>query len=159
LPGTTIALYKKEADGSYTLEDTKVTDELGTVTFTDLTQEDEYIAVEVSVPDNAAYAYLEPIEDDKVYLNEKYPDGAPNKLLEDEIGQFYYVTKESNTDPANPVDPKPATMTNVENWAQLQIHKWEYPGNDDTEEARPIDHAEFTLYQQIVEGNETTLTF
>ncbi len=158
LPGTTIALYKKEADGSYTLEDTKVTDELGTVTFTDLTQEDEYIAVEVSVPDNAAYAYLEPIEDDKVYLNEKYPDGAPNKLLEDEIGQFYYVTKESNTDPANPVDPEPAKMTNVENWAQLQIHKFEM-ALPDREEERAVDHAEFTLYQQIVEGDEPTLTF
>ena len=158
LPGTTIALYKKEADGSYTLEDKKVTDELGTVTFTDLTQEDEYIAVEVSVPDNAAYAYLEPIDEDKVYLDELH-DTIPETLTAEEAAKVYSVTKLANNDPAKPVDPDPATMTNVENWAQLQIHKWEYPGNNETEKPRPIDHAEFTLYQQIVEGNETTLTF
>ena len=159
LPGTTIALYKKEANGSYTLVDRKVTDELGTVTFTDLTQEDEYIAVEVSVPDNAAYAYLEPIDEDKVYLDELH-DTIPETLTAEEAKQVYSVTKPANNDPANPVvDPDPATMTNVENWAQLQIHKWEYPGNNETEEPRPIDHAEFTLYQQIVEGDETTLIF
>ena len=44
-------------------------------------------------------------------------------------------------------------------WAQLKIHKWEYPANDTTKEGRPVDHAEFTLYQQIVKGDETTLTF
>lgn len=158
LPGTTIALYKKEADGSYTLEDTKVTDELGTVTFTDLTQEDEYIAVEVSVPDNAAYAYLEPIDEDKVYLDELY-DTIPDTLSAEKAAKVYFVTKPANDDPAEPVDPEPATMTNVENWAQLQIHKWEYPDNDTTKEGRPVDHAEFTLYQQIVKGDETTLTF
>ena len=158
LPGTTIALYKKKADESYTLVDTKVTDELGTVTFTDLTQEDEYIAVEVSVPDNAAYAYLEPIDEDKVYLDELY-NTIPETLSAEEAAKVYSVTKPANNDPAKPVDPDPATMTNVENWAQLLIHKWEYPGNNETEEPRPIDHAEFTLYQQIVEGDETTLTF
>lgn len=159
LPGTTIALYKELKDGSYELVDTMVTDELGTVSFTGLTQEDHYIAVEVSVPEDPAYAYLEPIQGDKKYLDELHPEGVPKTLTAEEAAQVYYVEKPANTDAQNPQGTISETMTNVENWAQLQIYKWKTEDDLDPQQEVAVDHAKFTLYQQVVEGNETELTF
>lgn len=139
LPGTTIALYKELKDGSYELVDTMVTDELGTVSFTGLTQEDHYIAVEVSVPEDPAYAYLEPIQGDKKYLDELHPEGVPKTLTAEEAAQVYYVEKPANTDAQNPQGTISETMTNVENWAQLQIYKWKTEDDLDPQQEVAVD--------------------
>ena len=113
---------QKNADGSYKWVATQTTNVDGEVNFTGLSQIEEYVAVEYSIPNVQDYAYLEPIEGDRKYLSKDYPDAAPPTLSATDLEKYYYVTKEANT--GNPLATVSKTLTNVEHWAQLNIKKW-----------------------------------
>lgn len=170
LPGVTIALYKKNADGNYDFVETKVTDDAGNVKFENLTQKDEYVAVEVSVPEGEAYQYLRP-EKGK-YLSEVYPTGIPEVLKSAEIDDYYTVTKKANTSntPDGALNEK---MVNIEHWTQLWIKKYKVVDSDfiyTEENPKPdpslenelveVNNAEFELYQQVIpDGTASKLSF
>lgn len=165
LPGAQIALYQKQKDGSYKWVATQTTNVDGEVNFTGLSQIEEYVAVEYSIPNVQDYAYLEPIEEDKEYLSKDHPDAAPPTLSAAELEKYYYVTKGANKD--IPVATVSKTLTNVEHWAQLNIKKWkqvdDYEAADPTwqeDEEYPVNNAEFDLYMQVLDDtNQTELTY
>lgn len=171
LPGVTIALYKKNTDGNYYLVETKTTNDAGDVKFENLTQKDEYVAVEVSIPDEEAYQYLRP-ENGK-YLSEDYPNEVPDKIRASVISQYYTVTKEANNDENKPQKAQTRSMVNIEHWTQLWIGKYkkinptfnyteEKPKPDPDTETTPVNvnNAEFELYQQVVsEDSGSKLSF
>ena len=168
LPGTVIALYEKTTDEngnvSYEYKDVKTTNEDGSVTFNNLEQAKEYVAIEVRVPDGEEYQYLEPKDyqsdgiHKKVYLKPDYDpksenaglNNLPQTISGNELDQYYYVTKEANNT-GKPENPSPETLVNVENWAQLQIRKFvtDNKGSED-ESQREINNAQFDLYMQVV---------
>ena len=173
LPGTVIALYEKTTDEdgnvSYEYKDVKTTNEDGSVTFNNLEQEKEYVAIEVRVPEGEEYQYLEPKDyqsdkiHKKVYLEPDYDpksenaglNNLPQTISGDDLDQYYYVTKEANTD--EPENPSPETLVNVENWAQLQIRKFVTDNKGkDNESQREINNAQFDLYMQVVDNSEIT---
>ena len=161
LPGTVIALYVKNADGNYDFVETQTTNGEGNVFFKGLTQKDEYVAIEVRVPDGEAYQYLEPEVPGKDYLDPDYQTDMdlPTTISAGELKDYYYVTKESNTSDT-PEGAQLRYMVNVENWAQLQIKKFVIDtkgANKDKE--RLINNAQFTLYMQIVDPSQTELAF
>ncbi len=170
LPGTVIALYEKTTDEdgnvSYEYKDVKTTNEDGSVTFNNLEQEKEYVAIEVRVPEGEEYQYLEPKDyqsdgkHKKVYLKPDYDpksenaglNNLPQTISGDDLDQYYYVTKEANTD--QPENPSPETLVNVENWAQLQIRKFVTDNKGkDNESQREINNAQFDLYMQVVDNS------
>lgn len=170
LPGTVIALYEKTTDEdgnvSYEYKDVKTTNEDGSVTFNNLEQEKEYVAIEVRVPEGEEYQYLEPKDyqsdkiHKKVYLEPDYDPKSEDPALNtlpptisvNNLDQYYYVTKEANTD--EPENPSPETLVNVENWAQLQIRKFVTDNKGkDNESQREINNAQFDLYMQVVDNS------
>lgn len=162
LPGTVIALYVKNAEtGNYDFVETQTTNGEGNVFFKGLTQKDEYVAIEVRVPDGEAYQYLEPEMPGKDYLNPDYQTDMdlPTTISAGELKDYYYVTKESNTSDT-PKGAQQGDLVNVENWAQLQIEKFvtDTQGSNKDKE-RPINNAQFTLYMQIVDPSQTDLAF
>ena len=162
LPGTVIALYVKNVEtGNYDFVETQTTNGEGNVFFKGLTQKDEYVAIEVRVPDGEAYQYLEPEVPGRDYLDPDYQTDTelPNTIPAGKLSDYYYVTKEANTS-ETPEGAQLRYMVNVENWAQLQIEKFV----TDTQGAnigkeRPINNAQFTLYMQIVDPTKTDLAF
>ncbi len=158
LPGAEIALYQKNTDGTYTLVEVQTTGSLGTVSFEGLSQAGEYVAVEVSVPDEEAYRYLEPVSG-KDYLERDGEGKLPETLTQEALDQYYYVTKSPNS--GDPETLVRKDMYNVEHWAQLHIEKYKLKENLTDGEKILINHAEFTLYQQILpEGQtDTALSF
>lgn len=173
LPGTVIALYEKTTDEdgnvSYEYKDVKTTNEDGSVTFNNLEQEKEYVAIEVRVPEGEEYQYLEPKDyqsdkiHKKVYLEPDYDPKSedpalntlPSTISVNNLDQYYYVTKEANTD--QPENPSPETLVNVENWAQLQIRKFVTDNKGkDNESQREINNAQFDLYMQVVDNSKIT---
>ena len=163
LPGTVIALYKKNTEGNYDFVDTETTNGEGNVFFEGLTQKDEYVAIEVRVPDGEAYQYLEPEEKGREYLDPDYqPDtDLPPTISAGNLNKYYYVTKESNTS-NTPKGAQQRDMVNVENWAQLQIKKFVLEdGTDGTivGAERLINNAQFTLYMQVVDPETQALAF
>lgn len=161
LPGTEIALYRLDGE-VYKYVDCKTTDSVGEVVFTGLTQKDEYVAVEVSIPDDEAYQYLEPI-DKKAYLQKTAEGECPDTIPKNDIGSYNIVTKSANTDEDDPQSEQTGKLTNVENWAQLRIKKYaiETQGENKGGE-RLLNNAQFELYQQIVDttnGTEQILAF
>lgn len=161
LPGTVIALYVKNADGNYDFVETQTTNGEGNVFFKGLTQKDEYVAIEVRVPDGEAYQYLEPEVPGKKYLDSDYKEDTdlPKAIPAGELSDYYYVTKESNTTDI-PKGAQQGDLVNVENWAQLQIKKFviDTKGANKGKE-RLINNAQFTLYMQIVDPSQTELAF
>ena len=165
MPGAQIALYEKQADGSYGFREMLATDDMGVVLFTGLDQKTEYVAVEYDIPDLHQYAYLEP-SNGKAYLASEYPDDPPLTLTAADMNKYYYVTKPENA--GNPVLMHSDTLTNVEHWAQLQIEKFviDDPDDPDAPEGtqatrRNINNADFDLYmQELAEGTSSgELTF
>ena len=162
LPGTVIALYVKNAETeNYDFVETQTTNGEGNVFFKGLTQKDEYVAIEVRVPDGEAYQYLEPKVPRKDYLDPDYQTDTdlPTTIPAGELSNYYYVTKESNTTDI-PKGAQQGDLVNVENWAQLQIKKFAIDtqgANKDKE--RLINNAQFTLYMQIVYPSQTDLAF
>lgn len=159
LPGTVIALYVKNADGNYDFVETQTTNGEGNVFFKGLTQKDEYVAIEVRVPDGEAYQYLEPEVPGKKYLDPDYQKDTdlPKTIPAGELSDYYYVTKESNTTDI-PKGAQQGDLVNVENWAQLQIKKFVIDTQGANKE-RLINNAQFTLYMQIVDPSQTDLAF
>lgn len=162
LPGTVIALYRlDEETEEYVLEETQTTNEVGEVRFTGLTQKDEYVAVEVSVPSGEEYKYLEP-KDGKEYLAADEQGNPPATIAKDEITQYNIVTKEANT--GNPQTEQSGELINVENWTQLKIEKYAIgaEGHADENQRREINNAEFMLYCQEIDlsqGTKQVLSF
>ncbi|OUQ48606.1 Spy0128 family protein [Lachnoclostridium sp. An118] len=168
LPGTVIALYQKERE-TYTFKETQVADEDGRVTFNGLTQKDEYVAIEVRVPDDDAYTYLEP-KGKKAYLDPDYQEDKdlPPELTASELANYSYVTKAANPSDV-PEGAQSGELINVENWAQLRVEKFAIETQDtettDIGERREINNAEFTLYRQVlddvsgIEDTDRVLTF
>ena len=136
LPGTVIALYRWNGDTQvYDLMETGTTDSTGAVTFDGLTQEDTYVAVEVCVPDEEAYEYLEPERGS--YLKRNYAgaeDTLPQTLTKEELEEYYYVTKEAAS--AQPAQGQTETMTNIESWTQLHVLKYKYQTEEDREDGK-----------------------
>ena len=162
LPGTVIALYRWNEDTQvYDLMETGTTDSTGAVTFDGLTQEDTYVAVEVCVPDEEAYEYLEPKWGS--YLKRNYAgaeDTLPQTLTKEELGKYYYVTKKAAS--GDPAQGQTETMTNIESWTQLHVLKYKYQTEEDrkNDKKTPANHAKFVLYQQILpDGAGTELSF
>lgn len=187
LPGTVIALYEKTTNKNgetiYEYKEVKTTNEDGSVTFNNLEQEKEYVAIEVRVPEGEEYQYLEPKDyqppkegegenapqHKKIYLKPDYDPKSENSELNtlpspisvNELDQYYYVIKKANDKDA-PVNPSPETLVNVENWAQLQIKKFvtdetkDSEGNVIEEKERVINNAQFDLYMQVVDNSEIT---
>ena len=94
LPGTEIALYRWDTedpvypDGIYKYEAIGTTvDETGSVSFTGLAQNEKYVAIEVSIPDDAKYQYLEPQGPDggHTYLKDAYELDDNNNLVPPKI--------------------------------------------------------------------------
>lgn len=173
LPGTVFALYKKDTDENYVLEmDADGEPVVGTVdasggyTFEGLTQKDEYVAVEVCVPSDDAFKYLEPNVDGDVreYLNRIYlTDGKlPSKIEANDLDRYSYACKPANLDENNPMGGIEKDLFNVESWAQLHIFKYVLRDSTAAEGEKvesPVNNAEFILYQEIVQGDQTELTF
>ena len=92
LEGTTIALYKKDADGNYQWVKNGKTDSLGQVTFEELTDEagDEYVAVEVDIPQTAKDEYVYP-NGNKEYLPDPTTDESVRTLTEANLDEYNYV--------------------------------------------------------------------
>lgn len=158
LPGTVIALYKKSADSTkYIFESMAETNDMGLVKFENLTQKDEYVAVEVAVPEGKAFQYLEPQGTNKQGENKQYlgyeEDGnPPDEILAGEIDNYAYVKKEANPEKNNPQGAQTGKLVNVENWAQLHIQKYVLKNEVDTENnRRPIENAQFTLYMEVLD--------
>nr|WP_076780160.1 FctA domain-containing protein [Lachnoclostridium phocaeense] len=167
LPGTVIALYRKQVeDGvtTYVYENVQTTDENGEVKFEGLTQKDEYVAIEVCVPDDEAYMYLEPAGR-KEYLDKDYQEGEnlPKEITETDLAKYSYVTKAANPESNPPKGGQRGDLLNVENWAQLQVRKYVVDDKNTDDQSddieREIRNAEFTLYRQVVEGTDTILSF
>lgn len=180
LQGAEIALYKKTDDDTYTFVETGKTDEQGRVTFRGLTQKDEYVAIEVDVPDGEKYQYLKP-EDGTDYLrlardeNGKLPETiSTDSETGIKLSDYYYVTKDANTEEMKPQGEQERFMTNVENWAQLQIWKYDLDEKiptpnvplDDPSDTQytpdnplhnnacePVNNAQFTLYMEVLLEN------
>ncbi len=167
LPGTEVALYQwVENDSNYPegiykyVTKGTTDDETGSVTFSGLAQDVKYVAIEVSIPDDVKYQYLEPNGPDggKDYL--EYVTDAdgqsklPDTLTADKLSQYNYVVKDENTTANNPVELTTRTLENVENWTQLHIKKFvkEIQNNGDNEigDERLINNAEFNLYMQVL---------
>ena len=185
MPGVRLALYVKEADGSYTL----VTDEngdaveattgsLGDATFTGL-ENREYVVVEVSIPQEGHplftedYRYMTPA-DGKEYLvdtNLMQDDGSlPGTLSADDLKGLNYVTLEENkfTNDKNEYTTSFSdTLKNEVHWAQLRIDKVKWVDENGNkikdageDETVPVNYAQFDLYMQVVSEEEgTVLTF
>lgn len=133
LPGTVIALYKLSEDGStYNWVETQTTNDQGLVTFENLTQKDEYVAVEVAVPEEEDFQYLEPKSENpqvkKEYLGYEANGKPKNKIPVGDIDKYAYVKKEANGDINNPQGAQTGDLVNVENWAQLHIEKYVLQG-------------------------------
>lgn len=171
LPGTEIALYRWDADhenaegqakGAYVYEEVATTNELGEVTFEGLNQKDEYVAIEVSIPDVEGFEYLEPA-DLKIYLEYGEDGKLPQTIKKDDLdtktqtghdGRGYnYVTKEANN--GSPVASVKGKLVNVENWTQLQIEKYVYKTDADKEadNKSPVNNAVFQLYMEVLPEN------
>lgn len=163
LPGTVIALYKLSEDGStYNWVETQTTNDQGLVTFENLTQKDEYVAVEVAVPEEEDFQYLEPKSENpqvkKEYLGYEANGKPKNKIPVGDIDKYAYVKKEANGDINNPQGAQTGDLVNVENWAQLHIEKYVLQGElsggtvvDTEENRRPIHNAQFTLYMEVLD--------
>lgn len=156
LPGTEIALYRLDGE-VYKYVDCKTTNSVGEVVFTGLTQKDEYVAVEVSIPDDEAYQYLEPI-DKKDYLQKTAEGECPDTIPKNDIGSYNIVTKPANTVEDDPQSEQTGKLTNVENWAQLKVEKFAIGADGQADEGvrRELNNAEFELYQQIVDPEDGT---
>ena len=89
LEGTIIALYKKNADNTYEWVKNGKTDSLGQVTFEELTDEagDEYVAVEVDIPQTAKDEYVYP-QGNKEYLPDPMTNPEFQTLTEDQLGEL-----------------------------------------------------------------------
>lgn len=157
MPGAQIALYHKEADGSYKFVEMRTTDDVGAVVFEGLDQAGTYVAIEYSIPEDAQYSYLEPSKKDAEYLANTYPDAPPETLEAAKLAEYYYVEKAAN--PGNPVEMVKGTLRNVEHWAQLHIEKFVeedagaagVPEGIEDGKKRAINNAEFDLYMEVLE--------
>ena len=170
LPGTEIALYRWDTedpvypDGIYKYEAIGTTvDETGSVSFTGLAQNEKYVAIEVSIPDDAKYQYLEPQGPDggHTYLKDAYElddnnNLVPPKILTTEqLKDYNYVVKSPAAD-NDPKESTEATLKNVENWTQLRIKKFVKETRADEDKGieigdeRLINNAEFNLYMQVL---------
>lgn len=156
LPGTEIALYRLDGE-EYVFEGIQTTNSVGEVVFTGLAQKDEYVAVEVSIPADEAYQYLEPASK-KEYL-QKTADGAcPPTIPKADIDKYNIVTKSANTDENKPESEQTGRLTNVENWTQLRVEKFAIgaDGKEDEGQRRELNNAEFELYRQILDTDDGT---
>lgn len=169
LPGTVIALYKLSEDGStYNWVETQTTNDQGLVTFENLTQKDEYVAVEVAVPEGEDFQYLEPKSESsgakKEYLGYEANGKPKDKIPVADINKYAYVKKAANVDSDgnldiyNPQGAQTGDLVNVENWAQLHIEKYVLRGElnggtveDKEENKTPIHNAQFTLYMEVLD--------
>lgn len=163
LPGTVIALYKLSDDGStYNWVETQTTNDQGLVTFENLTQKNEYVAVEVAVPEGEDFQYLEPKSESsgakKEYLGYEANGKPKDKIPVEDINKYAYVKKEANNDINNPQGAQTGDLVNVENWAQLHIEKYVLQGElsggtvvDTEKNRRPIHNAQFTLYMEVLD--------
>ena len=149
LEGALIGLYRKDGD-KYILEETDLTDSVGQVSFVNLKDEEEYIAVELALPTDAEgnvlaeYQYLEPEE--KNGENKIIPGHEIKEIPVEEIGNYNYAEKAKG-----PNDAK--TLTNVEHWTQIRVLKHDI----DTQE--PVNHSVFKLYKQVVPEGVSDLSF
>lgn len=150
LSGAEIALYRLNGD-VYEFAECQTTNSIGEVVFTGLSQKNEYVAVEVSIPDIEEYKYLEPI-DKKQYL-EKADGMCPAVIRKKDIDKYNIVTKSANTDENKPQSEQTGRLINVENWTQIRVEKYAVgeEGKDDAGKRRELNNAEFELYRQIVD--------
>ena len=158
LEGTTIALYKKNADNTYEWVKNGKTDSLGQVTFEELTDEagDEYVAVEVDIPQTAKDEYVYP-EGNKAYLPDPTIHTELKTLTKDQLDTYNWVSPDENNQ---------GKLTNEIGWTQLRIDKFMMRRADEKDENSPetrkvaANYCQFQLYQQIVpEDAGTELTF
>lgn len=134
------------------------TDSLGQVTFEELTDEagDEYVAVEVDIPQTAKDEYVYP-KGNKEYLPDPTTDESVRTLTEANLDEYNYV---------KPDEANYGKLVNEIGWTQLRIDKymWRRPagaeeGSAETEKVA-ANYCQFQLYQQIVpEDAGTELTF
>ena len=163
LPGTEIALYRWDetdgAEGVYKYVTTATTvEETGSATFTGLAQDVKYVAIEVSIPNEVKYQYLEPNggkayleKDSKTYTEET--NYLPPTLTEGDLRAYNYVVKDVNTTDNEPIKQDTKTLENVENWTQLHIEKYVMKEVEDQKDKveTPINNAQFNLYMQILD--------
>lgn len=163
LLGAQIALYEQQADGSYKFLKMKATDELGNVTFEDLDQDKEYVAVEYSIPNHEDYKYLEPIDGTAYLVTAAENGNPPQTLTAEELKLYYHVTKEAIAENGTPVALDKDTLTNVEHWTQLNIEKFMMVDDEDAPDSpkrTPVNNAKFDLYMYVVpEDDGTALTY
>ena len=184
MPGVRLALYVKEADGSYTL----VTDEnddpveattgsLGDATFTGL-ENRKYVVVEVSIPQEGHplftedYRYMTPA-DGKEYLadTDLMQNGdLPATLTQEQIARLNTATlgqgifKDAEGKDTTSFSD---TLKNEVHWAQLRIDKVKWVDENENEikdeeenKTVSVNYAQFDLYMQVVSEKEgTVLTF
>lgn len=148
LQGTTIALYKRGDDGTYHYVETGVTDSLGQVTFRGLTDEedDDYVAVEVDVPQDAKDQRVEPAAG-KSYLPDPETHESVHVLTKEALEQYNFVRPDSD---------RQGTLRNEIGWTQLRIDKYTMRREDESDEnapetvKKPANYCQFSLYQQVV---------
>ncbi|HIV22995.1 MAG TPA: Cna B-type domain-containing protein [Candidatus Merdiplasma excrementigallinarum] len=167
LSGVDIALYAKDPDDEtsvYTLVQVRnekdelvnylTTNQVGEVLFDGLDRNLDYIAVEVGMPEDGIYTYLEPAKG-------TIPAEVPDTISEDELNNYNYVTREHTDGLTVRKD-----MLNEKHWTQIQVYKY---ANylDDTEAdkkyqvditpetpngRKAVDGSQFVLYKQVLDG-------
>lgn len=176
LSGVNIALYAKDPDDEnsvYTLVrvrnekdalvDYLTTNQVGEVLFDGLDRNLDYIAVEVGMPEEGIYTYLEPAQG-------TIPESVPATISEADLDDYNYVTREHTDGLTVRKD-----MLNEKHWTQIQVYKYANKLADPEDDKdyqvettpetpngrKAVNGSQFVLYKQVLDGvaEGATLTF
>ena len=137
------------------------TSSTGQVPFTSLDQTYDYIAVEVSMPDDGIHTYLEPEGTNKQLLGENTAEGISIPVELKNISAYNTVKRPygRNTN---------GELHNEKHWTQLRVYKYadtpedaslkdedyKVDETDETPNGRsPVSGSEFVLYKQVLGDN------
>ena len=176
LSGVNIALYAKDPDDEnsvYTLVrvrnekdalvDYLTTNQVGEVLFDGLDRNLDYIAVEVGMPEEGIYTYLEPAQG-------TIPESVPATISKADLDNYNYVTREHTDGLTVRKD-----MLNEKHWTQIQVYKYANKLADPEDDKdyqvettpetpngrKAVNGSQFVLYKQVLDGvaEGATLTF
>ena len=166
LSGVKIALYSKEQDedvykpvmvknedGEGEHHYIETTDNVGQVTFENLDQTLDYIAVEVRIPteNGGIYTYLQPAEGE-------IPETVPERIAVNDLKDYNVVSRPGGTSSLAVTE----TLSNEKHWAQIRVFKYD---NDPTHNLadgtrKPVSGSHFALYKEVVDEEPgSTLSF
>ena len=162
-PYKLVSIVTENADGTEQSVDSVKTNALGEITIGNLDRNKNYIAVEVGMPEDGIYTYLEP-------ANGTIPEKIPETISKSELEDYNYVSRPADSeDPDADISPR-KEMLNEKHWTQLQIYKYagkvntdwnnqynvdEGPENNNTGR-KGVNGSQFQLYQQVLDDTTST---